>query len=136
MAERFRLFTDAGSRGNPGNAAYGVFIYDKNNKLIDFHGKYIGVLTNNQAEFSGLIAGLELGLKNKITEIDCYSDSNLMVNQVNGLFQIKDASLKVKVDKIRDLMKRYKSATLTYIEREKNSIADKMVNIILDAKVA
>lgn len=136
MKERFQLFTDAGSRGNPGNAAYGVFIYDNNNKLIDFSGKYIGILTNNQAEFIGLIAGLELGLKNKITEIDCYSDSNLMVNQVNGLFKIKDVLLRKRVEQIKVLMKKYKSITLTHIGREKNSVADKMVNIILDAKEA
>ena len=128
---KYLLFTDAGSRGNPGNAAYGIFLFD-DQKLIDFKGKYLGIKTNNQAEFIALKDGLALAIKNEITDINCFADSELLIKQINGEYKIKNMDLKSIIEDIRSLSSMFKTITFTHIPREKNKLADKMVNIILD----
>ena len=127
----YSLFTDAGSRGNPGNAAYGIFLF-KNLELLDFKGKYIGIKTNNQAEFIALRDGLELALKHNIDNIHCFADSELLVRQINGVYKIKNAELQNIINDIKTISSKFSVTEFTHIPREKNKFADKMVNIILD----
>lgn len=128
-----RVFTDGGSKGNPGPAAIGIAIYEENT-LIDTYRKDIGVATNNDAEYQALIAALErirdtILKKHAIEKIECYSDSTLMVQQVKGLFKIKEARMREYVFKIKVLEQEIK-LPITYhiVPREKNKIADALVN--------
>ncbi|PIS23017.1 ribonuclease H [candidate division WWE3 bacterium CG08_land_8_20_14_0_20_40_13] len=130
------LYTDGGSRGNPGPSAIGFVIYklDKFNKLdqLDQSGLCIGNTTNNVAEYKALIYALarcqELGAK----QVNCFLDSLLVVNQLNGKFKIKDAKLIPLAQKIKTLEKNFEGVSYTYIPREKNRLADSLVNEALN----
>jgi ribonuclease HI len=130
------VHTDGGSRGNPGQAAIGVVIYDDTKKIIQEFGKTIGETTNNVAEYTAVIEALA-ALK-KITgespHIDFYLDSTLVVNQLNGVFKIKDARLRALVTTVHIEEQEVGGVvTYTYVPREKNKRADLMVNQALDA---
>jgi ribonuclease HI len=131
----YKLFTDGGSRGNPGKAAIAYFIYDTNDNLIDFGGSYIGLETNNTAEYSALIDGLKLCAKNGIQELNCYLDSELVVKQLNKQYKVSNESIKILFDKVIQNTKFFKTVTFNHIPRAENKHADKLVNIILDQKI-
>lgn len=132
-----QVYTDGGSRGNPGPAAIGVYIADGNNKELAKIGKKIGETTNNVAEYSAIVEGfiwlLENKTKHDIKEVYFYMDSQLAYSQIVGLYKVKN-------DRIRDFIFeiRQKEAELgipvfyNHIFREKNKNADLMVNLALD----
>ena len=130
-----KIFTDGGSRGNPGPSAIGAVGYLKDKRIFEFN-KSIGIATNNDAEYRALIEALEkvrgyvLGVR-KITQIQFYSDSRLMVNQVNGFFKVKNGKIKEYILKIRSLEQEIK-LPITYhlIPREQNVEADRLVNAV------
>ncbi len=95
------IFTDGASRGNPGHAAIGYLITDGKNEL-ESGGEYIGVTTNNEAEYRALIKALDEAKKYKPEEITCYSDSKLMINQLKGEWKIKAPQL---MDYFNDVMR-------------------------------
>jgi ribonuclease HI len=130
----YKLFTDGGSRGNPGKAACGYFIYDKDNNLIDFGGDYIGIETNNTAEYTALIQGLKLCAKQGITELNCYLDSELVVKQLNKEYKVSNESIRILFNKVIENSKFFKIVKFNHIPRAENKHADKLVNIILDQK--
>lgn len=131
------IYCDGASRGNPGEAAGAFVVFDKDGGVVSRGGKKIGVATNNVAEYSAVLFALEwLSDFSKKNIIDCVFfnlDSQLVVNQLNGKFRIKSKQLLALVLKIRDLEKSF-SGKLVYrsIPREKNKIADFLVNKILD----
>jgi len=135
------IFTDGGARGNPGPAASGFIIKDDHGHLLVEQGKYLGQTTNNVAEYQAVIEALAW-LKNyfKIKEtlnnqIDFFLDSNLVVNQLNGFFKIKDAKLKNLIIKVRSLEKEINQKIFYhFIPRQKNYHADFLVNQTLDKK--
>lgn len=128
-----KIYTDGGSKGNPGVSSIGIVFYLKN-KIIFQHKESIGIATNNDAEYIALIRALEKAIKNNIQDvkkIECYSDSRLMVNQVKGLFKIKNGKIKEYVLKIRGLEQEIKIPIFYYlIPREQNTEADRLVNSI------
>ncbi|MCA9383443.1 ribonuclease HI family protein [Candidatus Dojkabacteria bacterium] len=129
-----KLFTDGGARGNPGPAGLGAALYDINDKLISINAEYGGEITNNQAEYLALIMGVKLAIKEGIKELDVFMDSELVVKQIKGEYRIKDEkmqSLKLELDK---QLKKLQSVSFTHVKRDKNKIADKLVNIVLDSK--
>lgn len=128
-----RLFTDGGARGNPGPAAVGGVLYQGDKLLADF-SKYIGETTNNVAEYQALIDGLELAIKNQVTELDCYLDSKLVVEQVNKNWKIKEAHLQKLFVKVWNLSLKFKKVTFSHVRREQNKEADALVNKALDAQ--
>ena len=128
----FRLFTDGGARGNPGPAAIGIFLF-QDSELVDFSGSFIGLQTNNFAEYKALVEGLNLAIKNNVEEIDCYLDSELVVKQLLGEYKVKNKIIKVFYDKVIELKKSFKSINFHHIPREKNKNADRMLNLILDS---
>ncbi len=130
--KNFTLYTDAGSRGNPGQSSYGFFLFE-DDRLLDFDGKYLGIRTNNQGEFTAMEKGILLAVKYGIKTLDCFSDSQLLIRQINGEYKIKDAVLKEIMGRIRTLSENFDIITFTHVPREKNKFADKMVNLILDA---
>ena len=131
----FNVFTDGGSRNNPGPAAVGVVIQDAANKnILHSFGQTIGVATNNVAEYQAVIAAQEWLIANKKSgEFRFFLDSQLVVNQLNGLWKIKDAGLRQKIIFIRQLEAKLKSVIkYAAIPREKNTLADRLVNRALD----
>jgi ribonuclease HI len=130
------LYTDGGSRGNPGHSAIGTLLFDEGGKLLDFAAEYIGIMTNNQAEYKALILGLELGIKHGVSEVVCYLDSELVVKQLNGLYKIKDEGIKTASAIIEKLKANYKTVEFFHVMREHNKFADKLVNLTLDARAS
>jgi ribonuclease HI/pterin-4a-carbinolamine dehydratase len=127
-----KLFTDGGSRGNPGPSAAGYVLFDGNDKILADEGVYLGVTTNNQAEYTALKLGLEAALKLGAREIDCYLDSLLVVNQMRGIFKIKNRDLWPVHGAIKDLVGKFKRVHFTHVPREHNKMADAAVNRALD----
>lgn len=128
-----RLSTDGGARGNPGPAAYGFVLEDTDGAVLAAEGKPIGVATNNVAEYSALVAGLERALELGVTELEVISDSELMVKQMTGVYKIKNDALRsLSVDAAR-LARRLDRIAYRAVRREHNTLADKLVNEALDA---
>lgn len=132
--DSYILYTDGGSRGNPGASAIAAFLLDCDNILFDFTGKYIGTGTNNSAEYLALIEGLSLAKKHGIKNLMCYLDSELVVKQLNGQYSVKHDEMKKLFDKVSDLKKEFDAVEFIHVERTKNKFADKLVNTILDAR--
>lgn len=131
------IFTDGGARGNPGPAAIGVVIKDEKNTILSEIGKTIGNATNNVAEYTAVVEALESVkrqvISDKIERIQFFLDSTLVVNQLNGLFKVKDANLRNYIVKIRELEEDVGGNIFyKYIPREKNWQADMLVNQALD----
>lgn len=101
--------------------------------VISESGKYIGIATNNVAEYSALILGLEKAIDLDVTEIDCFSDSELMVRQLNGQYRVKDPKMRIYHSKVKNICNAFKNITFTSVRREKNRLADKLVNEAIDS---
>lgn len=125
------VFTDGGSRGNPGNSAFAFVVYQNGNLVYSSSG-YMGISTNNKAEYNGLIHGLTYVVENSIQEVIIYSDSELMVKQIKGLYQVKDADLKELYSKAKNLITKIDKFEIIHVRREKNKEADLLVNKTLD----
>ena len=128
-----RLSTDGGSRGNPGPAAYGYVLEAEDGTVLDARGEAIGMATNNVAEYSGLIAGLESALERGVEEVEVVSDSELLVKQMRGEYKVKNETLRVLVDDANALADKLKRVTYTAVRREHNELADRLVNEALDS---
>lgn len=132
MENKVVIYTDGGSKGNPGPASIGVVI--EHNKEKKEYSEQIGEATNNVAEYSALIFALKktrqiLGKdKAKTSKLACYSDSELMVKQLNGEYKIKNTELKDLFIEIWNLKQDFKEVEFKHIKREKNSAADRLVN--------
>ncbi len=122
------IYTDGGSRGNPGPAAIGGVIYDEKKNLVKRYSKFIGEKTNNQAEYQAIIEALNQAKEIKAKEIDIYLDSELLVGQLNRKFKIKNQELARAFVKIWNLSQNFKKVNFFYIPREKNKEADRLVN--------
>ncbi len=129
---KVKLYSDGGSRGNPGPSASGFVLLDENNKILVDDGLYLGVTTNNQAEYMALKIGLEAAHKLGVQDVDCYLDSLLVVNQMRGIFKIKNRDLWPVHDAIKDLLPKFKRVHFQHVPREHNKLADAAVNRILD----
>jgi ribonuclease HI len=133
------IFCDGGARGNPGPAAIGFVVKDSDNKVLFEQGVYIGKATNNVAEYTAVIKALEW-LSSEITnfqfsvfKINFYLDSKLVVNQLNGLFKIKNSSLRDLIIKARQLEREINLPIIyNHVPREKNKRADLLLNQALD----
>jgi Ribonuclease HI len=128
-----RLSPDGGARGNPGPAAYGYVLEAEDGTVLAAHGEKIGVATNNVAEYSALIAGLEKALELGLDEIEVVSDSELMVKQMTGQYRVKNEALQELWSRAGRLARRVGSVDYTAVRREHNKLADQLVNEALDA---
>jgi len=129
----WKAYIDGGSRGNPGPAASGVLIYNPNDKIIFAGGFFLGQKTNNQAEYSALIKALELLALNRANAINIYSDSELLVHQINGTYRVKNPQLKLLYQKSQQLLEGFENWKIRHIPREKNAQADKLANQAMNA---
>lgn len=125
-------FTDGGARGNPGPAACGAYITDVHGKVLKEHGRYLGVQTNNYAEYMAIIDALSHARDMHATEVEMYMDSELAVKQLKGEYRVKNAGLATLFVQVHNLALGFKKVTYTHVRREKNKEADRLVNEAID----
>jgi ribonuclease HI len=130
---RAKLFTDGGSRGNPGPAAYAFVLEAEDGTVLDARGEAIGVATNNVAEYAALVAGLERAVEVGVDELEVVSDSELLVKQMRGEYRVKNRALQDLFLDASGLARKLERVTYTAVRREHNELADSLVNEALDA---
>jgi ribonuclease HI len=126
------LYTDGGSRGNPGPAAYAFVLETEDGTVLDARGETIGVATNNVAEYSALVAGLEAASRAGVDELEVVSDSELLVKQMRGEYKVKNAALRELSLEAARLARKVGKVTYRAVRREHNELADRLVNEALD----
>lgn len=135
MSKKLLIWTDGGARGNPGPAAAGVVVRDGND-LVWQNGVFLGETTNNQAEYQALQLGLDKARQLGANDIHVHMDSQLVVEQVNGRFKVKDLGLKERHQAVRKQLEEFGKWQIQYVPRAQNADADKLVNQALDAEQA
>jgi len=123
-----RLFTDGASRRNPGHAGIGVLIVDSGGRRIVENGKYIGQVTNNEAEYHALIHGLKAAQRWTPERLEVNLDSQLVVEQMNGRYKVSKPELKLLYDQAKKLKDGLGEVVIRHIDREQNRIADDLAN--------
>jgi len=131
----FIIYTDGGARGNPGPAGIGAVIYDNQRQLLAEVSQYLGVATNNQAEYRAVIAALEKAAELGGSELEFYLDSELVVRQLNHEYKVKNKDLAPLFLKIHNLLLGFKKSSFSHIPREHNKEADKLANEAMDRGV-
>lgn len=132
VAGRHELYVDGASRGNPGEAGAGALIKDPSAKVVKRLKKFLGRTTNNVAEYSALVMGLEAARSMGIDRISVFADSELMVKQLNGVYKVKSEDLRPLYEKAAALSKGFKEFSIRHIYREKNAAADALSNEAID----
>ena len=130
------LFTDGGCRGNPGPGALGVIIKDPKGKLLHEHSQVLKKCTNNQAEYAALIVDLRLCTKFTKNKVCCFSDSQLIINQMNGSWRVRNDKLIKFYEKAKDREKPFKEIVYKHVNRTNPDIskADRILNDAFDGK--
>ncbi len=131
---KIEVFCDGGSRGNPGPSAAGVVIKTTEGKILGEYCEYLGIKTNNYAEYWAVILALQKLHEMEIQKADFYLDSMLVVQQLCGVYKVKHPDMKLLFDKVQALIEGI-DLSFTHVLRAKNTEADAMVNQCLDANV-
>ena len=126
-----KLFTDGASKNNPGQAGIGFALYDSNDSIILTGMQFIGICTNNFAEYTALLQGLKTCLKYSYEYVDAYLDSELIVKQLKGEYRVKSLDLSALYKQVESLQKQFRSFTVSHIPRSQNSKADSLANIAI-----
>lgn len=134
--ETIVVFSDGVARGNPGEGGFGVIIKSPDGKTLEEIGGYLGETTNNFAEYSALIVGLKASQKYHAEKIEVYSDSQLLVRQLNGMYSVKSETLLPLYNEAKRLTSLLGNVIISYIPREKNKEADALANRAVDRKTA
>lgn len=133
--ETVKMYTDGASRGNPGRAGAGVKLVRANGAPVKEVSRFIGLTTNNVAEYTAFVLGLQeasfLGAK----RVEAFLDSELVVKQIRGEYKVKDDKLKPFVVLARHLIEKIGDVSVTYIRREDNKDADRLANEAIDNKI-
>lgn len=134
MHTKLRIYSDGGSRGNPGPSAIAYIILTENNQIITKNSCYIGLHTNNQAEYEALNAALEQATSLKAEEVTCHLDSELVTKHLTGEYKVKNPQLEKLWRKTKQLTQNFKKIVFVNVPRENRYIqqADKLVNEALD----
>lgn len=128
------VHTDGGSRGNPGKAAVGYCVEEKNTKKFCYIARPVGIQTNNIAEYMALCDALEICVANEVEEAEIYMDSELIVKQIQGIYKVKNEGLRPFYDKAVQLLHKISKHTISHVPRNENKVADKLVNRALDSQ--
>jgi ribonuclease HI len=128
----YRANIDGGSRGNPGPAAYGVVISNGRGEIVAKLKKYIGRMTNNVAEYYGLIAALDYAQTHGIRALRVESDSELLVKQMRGQYKVKSDDLRPLFERAKKMSQGFDSFRIDHVYREQNREADALANLVLD----
>jgi ribonuclease HI len=128
------IFSDGGARGNPGPAAIGFIVLSDKGQVLMANSRYVGLRTNNQAEYEALITALESAVALHAEEVICHLDSELVVKQLTGEYSVKNSELKKLWRKVQELSRRFKKASFISVPRTNIQIqkADALVNETLD----
>ena len=132
---RVRLYADGAARGNPGPAGAGAVLVSPAGHVMAKIGKFLGESTNNVAEYTGLILGLRRAKAMGLKELDVFSDSELLVKQLAGDYQVKAEHLKPLYDEAQALLKGFGDVHLAHVPREENAAADEMSNRAIDERL-
>lgn len=130
------LFADGGSRGNPGPAASAAVLLDPSGELLEEIGAYLGVTTNNVAEWNGLLLGLEAAAKRGIRRLNVRLDSELVVKQLRGEYRVKHAGLQPLHRRALQLLRSFAEVDVRHVPRKENKLADGLVNRLLDQEAS
>lgn len=136
---KISIYTDGGARGNPGISGYGVVVYDQSKQIIYSESKFLGIKTNNEAEYMAQVAALTWLKDNveklSIDEVDFYSDSQLMVRQMQGIYKVKAGNLLELYNVAKTIVNSFSFKTKYHdIRREFNKAADELANQAMDNK--
>jgi ribonuclease HI len=133
-ANAIKANIDGGARGNPGPAAYGVVVRDAKGEIIAELSDYLGIQTNNYAEYSGLLAALDFAVRGKHSALKVLSDSELLVRQMQGRYKVKSPGLIDLYDRARALVRKLDHFSIDHVLRHFNKEADALVNQVLDSR--
>ena len=129
---KLTIYSDGGARGNPGPAGIGATLKNEKGELVATVSEYIGVATNNIAEYKAIIAAIEKAKELKATELDCYLDSELVVKQLKKEYKVRNQGLAPLYIKIYNLSQSFKKITYPHVRREFNKEADALANEAMD----
>lgn len=132
MHKKIIIYSDGGARGNPGPAGIGAVLYTEDKEVIAEISDYIGVATNNQAEYKALLSAISLAKNLKANILECYLDSELVVKQLNGEYKVKNKDLAPIFIQIYNLSHSFKSVKYFHVRREHNKEADQLANAAMD----
>jgi ribonuclease HI len=124
---------DGGARGNPGPAAIGAVLSNRDGGVVAEHSERIGRATNNVAEYRALLAGIELARTHGATDLLIRGDSELVVRQVEGRYKVKDATMRELHEQVKRALRPLDHWEIEHVRREQNAEADRLVNLALDA---
>ena len=133
--ETLTVFTDGGARGNPGPAGIGVVFYDDNGENVGEISRYIGISTNNVAEYLAVIYALQEAVFMKVKNIILKLDSQLVERQLIGEYRVKDQNILKFYDLAVNLLRRFETIKIEHVPREENTDADALVNTAIDSKM-
>ncbi|MGI5854046.1 MAG: ribonuclease HI family protein [Bacillota bacterium] len=128
------VYTDGASRGNPGLAGIGLVFFGSDGQEIKRIHRFLGTTTNNVAEYTALLTALEQALTMNVGQLNVFSDSELMVRQMNGEYKVRDEKLIPLYQQARQLASKFSKVTYTHIPRSRNKIADQLANQAIDER--
>ena len=126
------VYTDGASRGNPGQSGIGAVLFLSDTEITVY--RYIGVATNNEAEYQAAILGLTTGLDHGVKCLTLKSDSEVIIRQLEGKYAVRSKNLIPLCEEARRLISKYDKVTLESIPREQNEIADHLANLAINTK--
>jgi ribonuclease HI len=135
-AEPLRIHIDGASRGNPGEAGFGIHIADAQDRPVTGLYGYLGRASNNVAEYQALLHALRWALAQGVARVEVFSDSELVVKQINGTYRVKHPDMVPLHREARGLLGRFQHASLTHVRRERNKDADRLANQSLNEKAS
>jgi len=124
--DKLILYSDGASLGNPGRAGVGVVIYEQGGKPIKKISKFIGITTNNVAEYMALIYGLEQAVHLRAKKVECFLDSELLVKQLEGSYKVRDEKLRLFYNQVKYLEQFFQELSFSHLLRDKNKEADRL----------
>jgi ribonuclease HI len=130
-----KLYSDGACRGNPGVGGAGAVITDEEGRIIWEGKEYLGYCTNNIAEYKALILGLKGALAEDYKNLEVYLDSELLTNQINGSYRVKNENLKVLMNEVRGLLTSFDTIQVKHVLRSSNSHADRLANLAIDTHI-
>ncbi|QRK13824.1 ribonuclease HI family protein [Archangium violaceum] len=133
--QSLKLFSDGAARGNPGPAGAGAVLVDSAGRVVARLGRFLGVQTNNYAEYMGLLLGLKHALSLGVKQLEVAADSELLIRQLQGRYQVKSPTLRPLYEEAVALLKQFPRVKLVHVPREKNKAADEMSNRAIDERM-
>ena len=131
-----RMFIDGASRGNPGEAGFGVHVTDEAGEEVAALYGYLGRATNNVAEYEALLHALRWALAQGARRVSVFSDSELVVKQMSGAYKVKHPDMQARNREAQGLLRRFGAARIAHVPREQNREADRLANRALDEKAS